>query len=168
MPNSKPLPPIHKAAEASPPKATKATAPKPAPPADPKPMQKSRPPKVAREKLVQGYNITVVTGRNRGQGTDANVYVTLHGDKGDSERMLLREDPDNFQEGSEDVFAVESPAVGELTSITVEHDDSGAASAWHLEKVVVRDNITKAKKYFHYNDWLASDRGKMEVGWFGT
>ena len=177
MPNARPLPPIEKDASSQkakakqprPPKAKPAAIPeepKPAAPkaeATPKPKAEPKPAKVPKEKLVQGYNITVVTGSDRGHGTDAKVFITLHGDKGSSERTALREDPDNFQEGSEDVFAVESPALGELTKIDIEHDDSQAASAWYLVKIVVRDNITKTKKYFHFNDWLASDRGSMEV-----
>eukprot|EP00730_Choanoeca_flexa_P002690 TRINITY_DN11135_c0_g1_i2.p1 TRINITY_DN11135_c0_g1~~TRINITY_DN11135_c0_g1_i2.p1 ORF type:complete len:392 (+),score=74.07 TRINITY_DN11135_c0_g1_i2:118-1293(+) len=45
---------------------------------------------------VQSYNVTVETGDADGQGTDANVFITLVGAKKRSKRTMLREDPDNF------------------------------------------------------------------------
>ena len=37
------------------------------------------------------YVVEVFTGDVRGAGTDANVFLTIHGDKGDSgERKLLK------------------------------------------------------------------------------
>lgn len=116
-------------------------------------------------KPLQSYNLTVVTGK---QGTDANVFITLYGAKGDSGRRRLREDPDNFQSGGEDVFALECAALGPLQRIVIEQDNTGASSSWYLEEVVIRDNTTKAKLYFHYHDWLAMDRGPMKVRRFVT
>ena len=53
-------------------------------------------PKAAPIEKVQSYNVTVETGDADGQGTDANVFVTLVGAAGRSKRTMLREDPDNF------------------------------------------------------------------------
>lgn len=39
------------------------------------------------------------TGSMRGAGTDANVYVTLYGDEGESEERRLDNDPANFERG---------------------------------------------------------------------
>jgi hypothetical protein len=55
---------------------------------------------LAAEERVQSYNVTVETGDMDGQGTDANVYITLHGSEGKSKRTLLREDPSNFEVGA--------------------------------------------------------------------
>jgi Ca2+-binding EF-hand superfamily protein len=118
--------------------------------------------KLAPEERVQAYNVVIVTGDDDGCGTDANVYLTIHGTKGTSPRTALREDSDNFEAGAEDVFAVECPGVGEITAITIEQDNSGASSAWFLESVSVRDVISGKKSTFEFHDWVASDRGNME------
>eukprot|EP00056_Hartaetosiga_gracilis_P010143 m.148755 g.148755 ORF g.148755 m.148755 type:complete len:656 (-) comp13263_c1_seq2:106-2073(-) len=125
----------------------------------PKTMQKKK--KLEDNERVQSYNVNVITGDDQGNGTDANVFITLHGTKGNSSRVPLREDSDNFMIGGDDVFAIENPSVGQIESMTVEHDDSGASSAWFLKMVSVRDTVSKKKVFFHYNNWLASDRGNM-------
>ena len=63
-----------------------------------------------------------------------------------------------------DIFALESVALGDLQRIVLEHDDSGAASAWYVKRVSVRDSTTNRKVYFHVNQWLASDRNDAKVG----
>ena len=45
------------------------------------------------------YLVEVVTGAMRGAGTEANVFVTLFGDKGASAEKRLDNHPDNFQRG---------------------------------------------------------------------
>ena len=67
------------------------------------------------------------------------------------------------QAGSEDVFAIESKAIGEVTAVTLEQDDSGASSAWFVERVTVRDTMTNKRTVFQVHDWLATDRGSMMV-----
>jgi hypothetical protein len=53
-------------------------------------------PKAPPAEKVQSYNVTVETGDVDGQGTDANVFITLVGAEARSKRTMLREDPDNF------------------------------------------------------------------------
>jgi len=60
-----------------------------------------------------------------------------------------------------DVFAIESKAIGEVTAVTLEQDDSGASSAWFVERVTVRDTMTNKRTVFQVHDWLATDRGSM-------
>ena len=47
----------------------------------------------------KSYIVTVRTGSLRGAGTDANVYVTLIGDRGNSGERRLDNDPANFERG---------------------------------------------------------------------
>ena len=50
--------------------------------------------------LVQHYEISVYTGDHWAAGTDANVYITMYGSKGDSgKRWLYHSDtnPEKFQ-----------------------------------------------------------------------
>jgi len=45
------------------------------------------------------YRVTVYTGNKRGAGTDANVYVTLFGEMGDSAERRLDNSKNNFERG---------------------------------------------------------------------
>ncbi len=45
------------------------------------------------------YIVHVYTGNKRGAGTDANVYVTLFGEGGDSGEMKLDNSKNNFEKG---------------------------------------------------------------------
>jgi hypothetical protein len=49
---------------------------------------------------VSKYKLTVFTGNKRGAGTDANVYVTLFGELGESgERKLDTKRKNDFEAG---------------------------------------------------------------------
>lgn len=58
-------------------------------------------------------------------GTDANVYIILHGEKGDTGKRKLESGGNNFERAKSDVFGIEAFDVGELTKITIGHDGSG-------------------------------------------
>jgi hypothetical protein len=45
------------------------------------------------------YKVTVYTGDKRGAGTDANVFITLFGDAGDSGERKLDTSKNNFERG---------------------------------------------------------------------
>jgi lipoxygenase homology domain-containing protein 1 len=50
--------------------------------------------------VVTRYKLTVFTGNKRGAGTDANVYVTMFGELGESgERKLDAKRRNNFEAG---------------------------------------------------------------------
>jgi hypothetical protein len=114
------------------------------------------------EEKVQGYNVSVITGKQEFASTTANVYLTIFGTKGDSGKRKLNDDDPHFEQGSTDVFALEAKELGELTKIKIEHDGSGPSSSWFLEKVSIRDVISNTKYYFHANAWLSDDRGDMK------
>ncbi len=49
-------------------------------------------------KIVK-YKISVRTGDKRGAGTDANVFIILHGEHGDTGKRLLERSANNFERG---------------------------------------------------------------------
>jgi len=67
------------------------------------------------------YKVTVVT-RNHGSRTDANVFIQIFGDKGNSSKQKLVID---FERNKIDVFVLEVVALGELQKIIIEHDNTG-------------------------------------------
>jgi hypothetical protein len=101
------------------------------------------------------YRVTVHTGDKRGAGTDANVFIILHGEKGDTGKRKLEGSGNNFERAKADVFGIEAFDIGELTKITVGHDGSGFGSGWFLDNVVVRDETLRNKEYkFQCGRWL--------------
>ena len=101
------------------------------------------------------YQITVETGDVRGAGTDANVYITLHGSKGVMTDRLLESHPDNFERGRTDVFTVRSNDLGEIECLGVSHDNSGPSPAWYIERVLVAEDKPCGQSYvFLCQKWL--------------
>lgn len=82
---------------------------------------------------VVKYRVSIHTGDKRGAGTDANVFIILHGDKGigpisqtapnlfsgDTGKRPLEGAGNNFERNRVDIFGVEAFDVGELTKITI-------------------------------------------------
>jgi hypothetical protein len=89
------------------------------------------------------YRVTVVTGNVRGAGTDANVYLTVVGDKGKVDKVHLDNSKNNFERGRVDVFAISSLDLGEIKHIVIEHDGKGLGAGWFLNKV--RKKMKKIK-----------------------
>ena len=75
------------------------------------------------------YKITVKTSEEKGAGTDANVYVCLFGEHGDSGPLHLNNSETNkspFETKQSDVFTMnEILSLGELTKCRVWHDNKG-------------------------------------------
>ena len=67
------------------------------------------------------YSITVETTDLRGNGTDGRVLLTLHGARGSSAEMELRDGGSDrlFERGSSSDFMLSAPDLGELRAVTV-------------------------------------------------
>lgn len=79
-----------------------------------------------KEKLItilQGntYKITVVTGKVSGAGTDTNVFIVLHGERGDSSHIILdNKGKDDFETGTTCAFNISMDIdLGKLKNITI-------------------------------------------------
>ncbi|KAM9860546.1 polycystin-1-like protein 2 [Aulostomus maculatus] len=107
------------------------------------------------------YIVKVNTGHRHGASTSSQVTITLLGAEGESEPHHLT-DPDKavFERGGEDVFFLTTHfSLGELQSIRLWHDNSGAHPAWYVNKVMVQDLESGQKWHFLCNSWLAVDVG---------
>ena len=72
--------------------------------------------------LVTRYTIHVFTGTKSGAGTNADVFIRLHGDNDSSETLWLRHSQTNkdpFESGRCDTFEVEAKYLGNLGKITL-------------------------------------------------
>ncbi|XP_048249875.1 lipoxygenase homology domain-containing protein 1-like isoform X2 [Haliotis rufescens] len=112
------------------------------------------------------YQVDVTTGNLWNAGTDANVYLTIYGDRGDTGvRQLYSENRQRcFNKGQTDSFEVEAVSLGHLKRIIVGHDATGPGSGWFLERIVIREPASKQAIFtFHCNKWLdeGEDDGKI-------
>ncbi len=115
------------------------------------------------------YEVVVVTGDKKMAGTDANVFVTLFGPRGkSSNRLELAKSETHgnmFEAGRTDVFKlVGVDYMGPIRKVRVEHDDSGRAPGWFLERVVVTDLKDPSVKYFcPCSRWLARSEDDGQI-----
>ncbi|XP_064626993.1 lipoxygenase homology domain-containing protein 1-like isoform X2 [Lineus longissimus] len=121
------------------------------------------------EKLpVYKYNVSVYTGDARAAGTDANVYIQIFGERGDTGRRRLLKAINNnnkFEEGQTDYFEVEAVDMGDLKKVIVGHDGEGMGAGWFCEKIIIKTEENSTEEYlFPCHRWLdeGEDDGLIE------
>ena len=69
--------------------------------------------------LFTEFEVTVETGKKRLAGTDANVFITLHGKEGDSRKYHLNAHnrSNSFERAQTDKFKIRVPDIGEIRSL---------------------------------------------------
>lgn len=118
----------------------------------------------ARSLVPVKYEIIVITGDEKGAGTDANVFLTIYGTNGDSGRRQLRQKFRNlFEREQTDRFLLEMLDMGELLKVHVEHDNSGLSPGWLLGRVEVTNTASGVTTIFICGKWLDTKRadGKL-------
>ncbi|XP_075692924.1 polycystin-1-like protein 2 [Rhinoderma darwinii] len=103
------------------------------------------------------YLITVCTGHRRGAGTSAKVWLSLCGSEDQFGPILLSDMRNQvFRSGNVDVFILSLPfPLGELKSITLNHDGTGPHKSWYVAQVTVQDVQLKMFWHFLCNTWLS-------------
>jgi hypothetical protein len=109
------------------------------------------------------YIVTVETTAEKDAGTDAGVYLTLYGDRGESGERELDNDEQNFEAGKTDVFTLETEDLGAIHKIRIRHDNMGKYPGWHLYRIVVRREDTNDRWVFPCRRWLAKDAEQGEI-----
>ncbi len=76
-----------------------------------------------------------------GAGTDANVYLTISGEYGDSGERQLKEsnNMNKFERNLEDNFIVKAIELGRIRKMKIRHDNKGGGAAWFLDHVEIKD-----------------------------
>jgi len=67
------------------------------------------------------YHARVKTGDVRGAGTDANVYIMIFGETGDTGKLQLRQadnTKDKWERGRTDMFTLEAMDIGKVSTVT--------------------------------------------------
>lgn len=105
------------------------------------------------------YEIQVRTSNRKDAGTDANIFLTLKGDKGTSPEIKLDNAEDNFEKNKLDTFLPPPMEdVGNISEITLRHDNSGDKGGWHVNYVQVRRTSDGAIFMAMFDRWLAKDQ----------
>lgn len=93
--------------------------------------------------VFSDYEVVVVTGDKQNAGTDSNVYITIYGKTGATAKTILKSNKkkDPFQTGTSELIKIHSNCVGPLTKVRIEHDNTGFAPGWFLERVSRYDSI---------------------------
>uniref|UniRef100_A0A8C3TZX6 Oxygen-regulated protein 1 n=1 Tax=Catharus ustulatus TaxID=91951 RepID=A0A8C3TZX6_CATUS len=109
---------------------------------------------------VTVYKVHVTTGDLWNAGTEADVYISVYGERGDTgSRQLLRSQKSKkFLKGQTDIFAVEAVHLGCLYKIVIGHNGLGSGNGWFLDKVVIKDPVTDLDYTFLCHRWL--DQGQ--------
>ena len=106
------------------------------------------------------YEIKVYTGDVSGAGTDANVFVNVFGEFGDTgKRQLSKKFRDLFERNQVDDFKIEALDLGQLAKLQIEHDNKGFGAGWFLEKVIVTKLSDSTSVEFPCSQWLDKKKG---------
>ncbi|GLD72495.1 lipoxygenase homology domain-containing protein 1 [Lates japonicus] len=118
----------------------------------------------ARSLVPVKYEIIVITGDEKGAGTDANVFITVYGSNGDSGRRQLRQRLRNlFEREQTDRFVLEMLDMGDLQKVRVEHDNSGLSPGWLLDRVEVTNTANGVTTIFLCGKWLDTKRADGQI-----
>ena len=83
--------------------------------------------------------ITKILGDKLGAGTDANIFLTLTGENGDSPEIPLKDSETNrnkFERAQTDIFKITNPDLGKVFKIKLRSDYSGLLNAkWFCQEV---------------------------------
>lgn len=128
-----------------------------------------------------------MTGDVYGAGTDANVFLTIYGDQGDTGERKLRKSETNsnkFERGSVrtrppllpflsrtntsiktcvfsvqvDKFTIEAVDLGQVFKLRIRHDNSMMHADWYLDQVEVVDEDSEEVFLFLCERWLSRKR----------
>ncbi len=102
----------------------------------------SRERNIRNQLAMKDYVIEVFTGDVLRASTNANVFLTLYGEQGDTgEKKLIdsKTHTDKFERNQMDRFVVQAADLGRLYKCVVRHDDSGLSADWFLDRVEVSD-----------------------------
>ncbi|CAG09588.1 unnamed protein product, partial [Tetraodon nigroviridis] len=120
------------------------------------------------EEMVEDttYIIQVQTSDISGAGTDANVFLIVFGEYGDTGTLPLKTSTNRnkFERKNKDTFRFpDLLSLGELSKVRVWHDNKGPAPGWHLDYIDVRDETMDQTFRFPCDRWLAKNEDDGQI-----
>lgn len=94
------------------------------------------------------YTVKVKTSDVAGAGTDANVYISFFGSKGQSSEYHLSNGKNNFEKGDSEEFTLNGVEdVGDLQGFNIRSDLTNLRPGWFLQSVdITKGGITKTQQ----------------------
>ncbi|XP_070540745.1 polycystin-1-like protein 2 isoform X1 [Ptychodera flava] len=111
------------------------------------------------------YEVSIMTGRERGSGTTSDVYIKLYGTASRTRATRIHStcsDCQLFQRGSMHTFLLTSLSfLGDIKYLHVRHDNSGQGknASWFLSEIIIKDLKTQKRYDFPCFRWLSRDHG---------
>jgi hypothetical protein len=105
------------------------------------------------------YIVQIKTSDVGDAGTDANVYLRIQGNKGQTDEIRLNSliSGNAFERLRTDQVEFFATDVGAISNITIRHDNSHTNPGWHLSNVKVYKGSTGTTPiFFDANRWLES------------
>jgi Ca2+-binding EF-hand superfamily protein len=108
------------------------------------------------------YQISIKTGTDgkKLSGTNANVYIILHGEELQSEEIQLQHSHTHknlFEHGHTDIFTQFLPALGEIKGVTLWHTGD-KDQGWYVEDLSIKNESLNITTYFPVQRWLDADQ----------
>ncbi|XP_043545272.1 lipoxygenase homology domain-containing protein 1-like, partial [Chiloscyllium plagiosum] len=116
---------------------------------------------------VNHYLVYVHIGDRWAAETYANVFVILHGERGDTgirklEKSLVH--GEMFQQSKIDSFLVKAVSLGQLTKVVIGHDGEGYGAGMYLKMVIVRESKDANREWvFPCWSWLDDHIGTKQT-----
>ncbi|XP_063413651.1 allene oxide synthase-lipoxygenase protein-like [Mytilus trossulus] len=106
------------------------------------------------------YKITVKTGDKKGAGTDANVYIVIHGKGIQTNKFTLDTFFKNdFERGNIDNYSVNADVnIPEVQRIELWRDAYGLFSNWYLDWIEVTNLATNITTIFPAMKWIKENQ----------
>jgi hypothetical protein len=107
--------------------------------------------------MGQVFDYVLITDDVQDGGTKATVTLTLYGSSSTYEQKMTG----GFERGSwvHGVIFSNSPNMGTIDSIRVQHNDSAASPDWKFGALALKSRSTGAVSVFMFDDWIASNHG---------
>ncbi|KAH0617711.1 hypothetical protein JD844_016210 [Phrynosoma platyrhinos] len=120
------------------------------------------------------YSISVYTGTLPASETDAEIFITIFGENGDSSKRRLKNPKfcTHFAKGQVSTFSIRAIDLGILSKVLVEHNRYGYGAGWYLEQIIIQGLEKHDGQYiFSCQQWLdsgvADGRMKRELQLLG-
>ncbi|WAR22969.1 LOXH1-like protein [Mya arenaria] len=113
------------------------------------------------------YHVELHTSTQSRAGTGARVFLSIHGNHGDTGFRRLMTAPSTgrtFEPGNCDIFEMSAVDLGDLSMVSLMHDGGVERSGWFLDKVIVRETGESTTKYvFSCDKWQDIEEGEKVV-----
>ncbi len=106
---------------------------------------------------LKSYIFKIYTSPLKNAGTDAEVSITLNGEKGEKYTYVIDTICNDHEKG---LLTIDSAIVDnyldEIKSIDVSHNGKGNNSGWHVQHIIIKESATNNEYHFPINKWIYS------------